>query len=154
MILTTKTAELWSQVDFFQPVELGGRDRLSCPCCGLLELSFEAMKLHDDARRLSGVGFWVTEGGGCRCPSYQESLILAGKTRTQPETASHCPRNGNGSSALDISVRQPAGGPPSSLRRFSIIRGYVMAGCERLGVGYQTFIHADWERDLPRNVAW
>ena len=153
MILTAQSAG-WDQIAFFTPVQQGGRDRIACPCCGLLEIEFDAMRAFNDARQQAGVGFWITEGGGVRCPDFQEGLMRRGLTTTPPERSAHCPKGGTGSTALDLSVRVGTGGPPSSARRFAIVRGLLAAGCTRIGATYKTFVHGDWETELPRRVMW
>jgi len=153
LILTKNNLEVWEAIEHFLPVELGGYDRLGCPCCGLLELDLHAMRLHSAARVSAGIPFNVTEGGACRCPSYQTSLIKAGLTKVTPDRSAHCPKDGKGSSALDISIRDGLGGPVSSRNRYKIIRGYFYEGVERIGL-YSTFVHADWDDELPKQVAW
>ena len=155
MILTRDTETEWRALRWFLPAHLGGSDRLACPCgCDLLAIDRAAMMNHDQARENAGIPFRVPEGGGCRCEDYQETLRERYPDAALPTRSSHVPRDGRGSTGLDVSLRSRAGAPPSSGRRGRILEAYYGVGCERLGVTYDTFVHADWATDLPRPVAW
>jgi len=147
LTLDLKTVLLWSSVRHFRPVELGGSDPLSCPCCGLLSIELDAMLDFDRARRRAGVPFAIAPGGACRCADYQRQLVAGGKTDVEPTGSAHVPQAHCGTYALDILTHG------DTERAGHVLAALAEIPFRRLGV-YSTFIHADRRPDLPSPRLW
>lgn len=112
--------------DYFKPSEF------ACPCCGKGTVHLRLHKALNRARGIAGVPFVITSGYRCA----KHNTTVGGS-----ETSSHMARY-----AVDISA-------PNSTTRFKIVKGLVMAGFTRIGIG-KNFIHADVDPKKDPEVIW
>jgi len=111
------------------------KSEFRCPCgCGLnfKDMSTEFVKKLDKARKFADTPFNITSS--IRCPGHNEQVGGS-------ETSSHLR-----GLAVDLSCG-------ASHKRFKIIKGLILAGFNRIGVG-EFFIHADNDKTKTQNVIW
>lgn len=102
------------------------------PSCSLQDMEQYAMDKFDEAREIAGIPFVIT----CAYRSAEWDL-----SKGRSGKGAHTKRN-----ALDIRCT-------NSENRFKIIGALLQVGCKRIGVS-STFIHADFDRELPQQVIW
>lgn len=102
------------------------------PPCSLQDMDADAMALFDRVREDAGI-----------------PLVINSAYRSVEWDKKH-DRSGNSAhtrgTALDIKCT-------SSANRFKIIRALLDNYCTRIGIG-KTFIHADFDENLPQEVIW
>ena len=111
------------------------KSEFKCPCgCGLnfKDMSTEFVKKLDKARKFADTPFNITSS--IRCLDHNE--YVGGS-----KTSSHLK-----GLAVDLSC----GSPP---KRFKIIKGLILAGFNRIGVG-EFFVHVDADKTKLKNVIW
>jgi uncharacterized protein YcbK (DUF882 family) len=90
------------------------------------------LSMIDEARDLAGVPFKITSG----YRTIAHNKKVGGAVKSSHTTGY----------AADIAA-------PNSLARYAIIRGAIMAGFNRIGVG-RTFVHIDSDPYKPSGVIW
>lgn len=108
------------------------KSEFDCKCCSKNEMSESFMDRLDTARGTAGVPFHINSG--YRCLDHNKEV--GGKS-----TSSHLK-----GLAADINVI-------SSLARFNILRGLILAGFKRIGIG-SSFIHVDEDTEKAQEVTW
>ena len=108
------------------------KSEFDCKCCGKNEMSEAFMDRRDTARGTAGIPFRINSGYRC----IAHNAEVGGKS-----TSSHLK-----GLAVDINVI-------SSLARFNILRGLILAGFKRIGVGPR-FIHVDEDTNKAQEVTW
>ncbi|MCD4828215.1 MAG: peptidase M15 [Candidatus Cloacimonetes bacterium] len=114
----------WSRIKFFR------RGEFACRCCGKIVLSDELVLKLDLARELAETPFVITSG--YRCPSHNEAV---GGVKTSAHMSGL---------AADIAC-------PDSVMRLNILRGLIVAGFRRIGIG-KDFIHCDIDTSKANKV--
>jgi len=114
----------WSRVKFFTKKEF------NCRCCGKSNISANLVLKLDLARELAETPFVITSG--YRCPQHNEEV---GGVKDSAHVLGL---------AVDIAV-------PNNVARLKIIRGLIIAGFRRIGIG-KDFIHADIDKSKPQNL--
>lgn len=102
----------------------------ACPCCGRVELDATFVLKLDLAREIAGVPFVITSG--YRCPAHNAEV---GGVKQSAHMAGL---------AADIAC-------PDSVTRLKILRGLIVAGFRRIGIG-KNFVHCDVDTSKPNNV--
>jgi len=106
---------------------------LSCNCgCGLYNIQASMINMLNRARAKADIPFFIVSG--CRCLSH--NLKIGGATNSA-HLRGH---------AVDIKAR-------SSRDRYIILEALLLVGFNRIGMG-KTFIHADNDPSLDREVIW
>ena len=114
----------WDSIRFFRKSEF------VCPCCDRVELDATFVLKLDLAREIAGVPFTITSG--YRCPAHN---VKVGGVKQSAHMSGL---------AADISC-------PDSVTRLNILRGLIVAGFRRVGMG-KDFIHCDVDASKPNNV--
>lgn len=114
----------WDRIRFFRMSEF------ACPCCGRVELDATFVLKLDLAREIAGVPFVITSG--YRCPAHNAEV---GGVKQSAHMAGL---------AADIAC-------PDSVTRLKILRGLIVAGFRRIGIG-KNFVHCDVDTSKPNNV--
>ncbi len=114
----------WDRIRFFRKSEF------ACSCCGVVTLDISFALRLDLAREIAGMPFVITSGYRCHAHNVEvggvkQSAHMAGL-------------------AADISC-------PDSVTRLKILRGLIVAGFRRIGIG-KNFIHCDVDASKPNNV--
>lgn len=105
----------------------------SCKCgCGFNNIEEKFARTLDVARDLAGTSFVITSG--CRCEHHNREV--GGKQESSHPKGCAC----------DISAFD-------SVKRFLVLKGLVMAGFTRIGIGRE-FVHVDDDREKPQGVIW
>lgn len=116
----------WEKIKHFSSSEF---DTPGEPGTGV-NMDAEFMQRLDAARRIAGVPFAITPGGGYRSAKYNADLVK----RNPNASARSLHKDGR---AADIAV--PNG---DAHRRGVIVGALIAAGFERVGIA-QTFVHVD-----------
>jgi len=118
-----------------------------CPCCQLLNISDELVKLDEDL--IGIVGFKPDITRACNCFEYDKKIQEDRKEKglTVALNSSHkCDDKDEKCEALDYAIR-------SSWQRAVIIIALVELGIKRIGLG-DDFLHWDIDPKKPSPVFW
>jgi zinc D-Ala-D-Ala carboxypeptidase len=108
------------------------REEFKCRCCGEEHMGADFLEKIEKAREISGVPYVITSGW--RCGKHNKEI--GGKSKSE-----HIYGQG-----ADIVA-------DTSTIRFHIMRGLILAGFRRIGLG-ENFIHAGNSIILPGEVLW
>ena len=108
-----------------------------CPCCGLENMAQETIDRLEIARDMAITPFHINSGS--RCAAHNVDIGAS-------PTSSHVATTMEKSYAVDIAAG-------TSIKRFRILRGLLLAGFERIGIG-PNFIHADDDPTKSGGVIW
>ena len=112
----------------FKPIEF------KCCSCGLGfdDMDFEILNRLDLAREYAGVPFVINSS--IRCEAHNKEVGGS-------ESSSHLE-----GLAVDIAC-------PSSYNRYRVLKGLMMAGFTRFGIGID-YVHADIDISKPKELMW
>ena len=107
-------------------------DELSCKCCNTLVVQPVFIQMLNRARDIANIPFRISSG--YRCEKHNEK---EGGKKNSAHTKGW---------AVDIKTR-------GSRERYIILTSLIEAGFNRMGIA-DTFIHVDYDPDLPKEVIW
>jgi len=108
------------------------REEFNCPCCGQEHMGGDFLERIEKAREISGVPYVITSGWRC---------VLHNKDVGGKSDSEHIYGQG-----ADIVA-------DTSTIRFHIVRGLLLAGFKRIGLG-KNFVHAGNSTVHPTEVLW
>ncbi len=120
----------------------------ACPCCGKVELDATFVLKLDLARELAGVPFVITY---CENRRFESTRGFAPQIRYGYRCLAHNAEVGGVKQSAHMAGLAADIACPDSVTRLKILRGLIVAGFRRIGIG-KIFVHCDVDASKPNNL--